>query len=134
MELELVRQSAQSVTADAVVVFEAEEGKTFADAFNNQYESGEVSGKYAEYTLVHNPAGFAASRVLISGLGKTEALDAAKLRKLAAGALRALKGKGVRKAAVALSGSLASETNAAAITEAAAVALWEPDQLKSKKE
>jgi leucyl aminopeptidase len=127
MELKLVRQSAASVEADAVIVFEAEGGKSFATALPVQYESGEISGKFAEYTLVHNVAGFAARRVLVAGSGKPAGLDPAKLKKLISGALRTLKGKGIRHVAVAVG----SGGQVAAAAEAGVVALWEPDQLKT---
>ncbi len=127
MELNLVRQSAAAVSADAVIIFETEGGKSLAGVLPVQYESGEISGKFAEYTLVHNVAGFAAPRVLVAGSGKPEVLDSTKFKRLVSGALRALKGKGVKSVAVALT----SADQVAAAAEAGVVALWEPDQLKT---
>ncbi len=127
MELNLVRQSAAAVSADAVIVFEAEGGKSLAGVLPVQYESGEISGKFAEYTLVHNVAGFTSPRVLVAGSGKPEALDSTKLRKLISGALRTLKSKGIKSVAVAV--NAAADVEAAA--EAGVVALWEPDLLKT---
>ncbi|MCU1327349.1 MAG: Leucyl aminopeptidase [Bryobacterales bacterium] len=134
MELKLVRLSAPAVAADAVIVFETEGGKTFAGSLATQFESGEVTGKFAEYTLVHNVTGFEAPRLLLAGSGKPEALDTTKFRKLVAGAIRSLKGKGVLNAAVALDDALVTPEYVAAAAEAAVVSVWEPDQLKSKKE
>src|SRR5580704_4403065 len=58
--------------------------------------SGEVTGKPFETTLLHNPAGVRAKRLLLLGGGKAKNFSAADLRKLAGAAVRTLKGKSVR--------------------------------------
>src|SRR5882757_2911912 len=98
MEMNLVRAKASAVDADAVILIEAEGQKRadLATPLAIQYESGEIAGKPGEFTLVHGVSGFAARRVLVAGSGKPEKFDTAKLRKLVSGAVRTLKGKGVR--------------------------------------
>ncbi|MGA7645863.1 MAG: M17 family peptidase N-terminal domain-containing protein, partial [Terriglobales bacterium] len=58
--------------------------------------SGEVTGKIFETTLLHNPAGLKAKRLLLIGGGKAKNFSAAELRKLAGTAVRTLKGKSIR--------------------------------------
>ena len=136
MELKLVRSAAPAVDADALILIGAEGQKRpdLAAPLALQYESGEISGKPGEATLVHNVVGFKARRILVAGSGKPEKFDTAKLRKLVSTAVRTLSGKGIKTAALALDAALATPANVAAAAEAALLGFWEPDRLKTGKE
>src|SRR5271170_1899923 len=64
--------------------------------------SGEVTAKPFETTLLHNPTGVKAKRLLLLGGGKAKNFSAAELRKLAGAAVRTLKTKSIRSFAFAL--------------------------------
>ena len=143
MELKftLAHSGASQTQADAVVLL-AWEGTRHADiekSFAGLYEAGEITGKVKELTLLHAVPGFAASRVLLTGLGKREKFDGNVLRKVAGTAARFLKDKGLRTIAFVLDPSdpdqpLDAPEQIAAVAEAAALALWEPDVLKTEKD
>jgi leucyl aminopeptidase len=59
-------------------------------AIKRQVESGDISGKAGSTTLIYAPAGIAAKRVLVVGLGTQKGLDAARYQKVAIEAARAL--------------------------------------------
>ena len=85
MELTLGSPQLAGVETDALILLEAE-GEKRADLekpLAGLYESGEISGKLLEFTLLHGVEGFRARRVLVAGSGKPEKLDAAGLRKIA---------------------------------------------------
>src|SRR5258708_6119914 len=98
MKLKLVGPDLASLECDALVLLEfegaprAELAVTVA-AFR---ESGEITGKLMESTLLHSVAGYKARRVLLAGAGKREKFEITSLWRLAAAAARSLKGKGVK--------------------------------------
>jgi len=96
--------------------------------------SGEVTGKPFETTLLHNPAGVRAKRLLLLGGGKAKNFSAADLRKLAGAAVRTLKGKSVRNFAIVLpeNGIPAAEA-VRAIVEGAFVGDFDPGYYKSDR-
>jgi leucyl aminopeptidase len=94
-------------------------------------ESGEVSGKPLEFTLLHNPAKMAAKRLLLAGGGKPEKFDSTEMRKLVAAAVRHLKGKSVTSAAIAIEGPYAGDDFVAAAVEGAILGNYEPDRYKT---
>jgi leucyl aminopeptidase len=96
--------------------------------------SGEVTGKPFETTLLHNPAGVKAKRLLLLGGGKAKNFSAADLRKLAGAAVRTLKGKSVRNFAIVLpeNGIPAAEA-VRAIVEGAFVGDFDPGYYKSDR-
>jgi leucyl aminopeptidase len=59
-------------------------------AIKRQVESGDISGKAGSTTLIYAPAGIAAKRVLVVGLGTQKGFDAARYQKVAIEATRAL--------------------------------------------
>jgi leucyl aminopeptidase len=131
MELKLVRTEILALQTDALVLFETEGGRRadLAKPLAGLYESGEISGKFLEFTLLHGVEGFAARRVLVAGSGKPEKLDAAGVLKLAAAAIRFLKGKGVKNVVFAPDPAFIS-----VIAEGVLTGAWEPDQHKTDKE
>jgi leucyl aminopeptidase len=137
MELKLVRSQAPDVQADALVVtvWEGAPPPEFEKPLKALYDSGEISGEFLEFTLLHALEGYKANRVLIAGAGKpAEHSDAASLRKLAGAAVRFLKPKGITAVAFALNDSQASSPeHVAAAAEGALLGAWEPDYLKTEK-
>jgi leucyl aminopeptidase len=95
--------------------------------------SGEVIGKSFETTLLHNPAGLKAKRLLLLGGGKKESFSAVELRKLAGAAVRTLKGKGLRSFAFILPEAGISAPDAVrALVEGAIIGNFDPGYYKTK--
>jgi leucyl aminopeptidase len=96
-------------------------------------QSGELTGKTLESTLLHAPAGLKASRLLLLGAGKREQFSGATLRKIVGAATRSLKAKGVKKIAFLVGENEANDATAQAIAEAAVTANFETDKYKTDK-
>ena len=136
MEIKLVAPgSVAGANADALVLldWEGQKRPDLAGPLAALYESGEISGKALELTLVHGVSGFAARRVLVAGAGKPEKFDAALLRKIAAASIRLLKGKGVKSAVFSLDGDLGTAANVSAAAVGLITGGWEPDVHKTEK-
>src|SRR5579863_5409734 len=101
MKLKLVELAHIGRAYDALVLFEFEgsprpEMSAKLAAFR---DSGEITGKFLELTLLHDSLeDHEARRVLLAGAGKREKFDMSALWKLSAAAARFLKGKGVKSA------------------------------------
>jgi leucyl aminopeptidase len=96
--------------------------------------SGEVTGKSFETTLLHNPAGLKAKRLLLLGGGKSKNFSAAELRKLAGAAVRTLKDKNIRSFAFTLPESGARPDEAVrAVVEGAFVGNFDPGYYKTDR-
>jgi leucyl aminopeptidase len=136
MQVELVRAEIAALKTAALILPETEGGKRpeLEIPLAALYESGELNGKALEFTLIHGVQGLAALRVLVAGCGKPEKLDAAGVRRMAAAAVRFLKGKGTPEATLLLDGELATAANVAAATEGVLLGAWEPDRLKTDKD
>jgi leucyl aminopeptidase len=131
MKTRTEQRSAEQFATEALIVpiFEGEkEGRFGAGDLS---DSGEISGKALELTLVHHPPGVAAQRVLLAGAGKPEKFDSAELRKLAGSALRHLKSKSVKNIALALENGWATEEYVCAAVEGAILGNFEPDRYKT---
>src|SRR5437763_12369392 len=135
MQVRLVRPNVSTLKTDVLVLLQAEGQKRpeLETALSAFYETGEIKGKLMEFTLLHGVAGYAASRVLLAGSGKPDKLTPATLGKLAAAAMRFLKGKGISEVTFALDTEVTNPANVAAIAEGVLVGAWEPDQLKTEK-
>ncbi len=133
MKLKLIGPDLTSLECDALVLLEfegaprAELAATVA-AFR---ESGEITGKLMELTLLHSVAGYKARRVLLAGAGKREKFEITSLWRLAAAAARSLKGKGVKTLAIALESGFDSPDYVSATAQAVIEGGWEPDRLKT---
>ncbi len=70
MEISLGGPDIAGLETDALVLLETEGGKRLdlAVPLAALYESGEITGKTLELTLVHGVAGFKARRVLVAGV------------------------------------------------------------------
>jgi len=96
-------------------------------------QSGELTGKTLEFTLLHAPAGLKAARLLLVGAGKRDQFNSATLRKLAGAALRHLKSRGVHKLVFVARENDATEDFAQALAEGAITADFETDKYKTDK-
>src|SRR5579885_263528 len=117
MEVNLSRACANGLDGDAVVIVEWESGKRLADKLPAIYDSGEVTGEFLQFTLVHGVSGFAARRVLLAGA-----------------AVRFLNGKGVKSLVFALEDGVNGAEHVESVARGVLLGAWEPDRLKSKKE
>jgi len=96
--------------------------------------SGEVTGKAAETTLLHKPAGLKARRLLLVSGGKLKSFSANDLRKISGAAVRALKAKDLKTFALVLpTAGVPAEDAAKAIVEGAYVGSFDPDYYKSDR-
>ncbi len=96
-------------------------------------QSGEITGKTLEFTLIHAPAGLKAARLLLVGAGKREQFNGATLRKIAGAALRCLKSRSVKQFAFLVHEKDATEDTAQIIAEGALAANFESDKYKTDK-
>ncbi|HTT33433.1 MAG TPA: leucyl aminopeptidase [Methylomirabilota bacterium] len=96
-------------------------------------QSGELTGKNLEFTLIHAPVGLKAVRLLLVGAGKREQFNSATLRKIAGAALRYLKARSVKSVAFLVREGDANEESAQVVTEGALAADFESDKYKTEK-
>ncbi|MCD4782446.1 MAG: leucyl aminopeptidase [Candidatus Eremiobacteraeota bacterium] len=100
MEIITIKTKPQDIEADAVVMFTfsdvkpAGELKSLDEKMNGMIsrliESGEISGKYREFTLIHT-TDIKAPRLLIMGLGKNKDFDVDKIRSMTGRSARILR-------------------------------------------
>jgi leucyl aminopeptidase len=95
--------------------------------------SGEATGKWLEFTLIHAPAGLKAARLLLVGAGKRDQFSSAILRKIAGAALRHLKSRSVKNFAFLVREDAATAENAQALAEGFITANFETDKYKTEK-
>jgi leucyl aminopeptidase len=95
--------------------------------------SGEVTAKSFETTLLHNPTGLKAKRLLLIGAGKAKDFSAAELRKIAGTAVRTLKSKSIHSFAFAHGGGVPSPFAVRAIVEGATIGDFDPGYYKSDR-
>ncbi len=135
MEIHLERKPAESVECDALVAlaFEDQTDGRFQHLLSDVYGSGEITGKTFEMTLVHNPAGFKARRLLLAGAGKKEKFTSAELRHLSGAALRHLKSRSLKSIALLLDSEYSQADHVEAAVEGALIGDFEPDRYKSDK-
>jgi len=96
-------------------------------------ESGELTGKTLEMTLVHDLPGLAASRLLLVGAGKPEKFDGAVLRRVAAAALRSLRAKSVTHMTFLLREGERNVAGSQAVTEGLLLGEFDSDFYKTEK-
>ena len=142
MKSQLVPTSIENVEADAVamVLFEASDDALPAGDYDSLtgglitelYESKEFTGEALTTALIHRPAGFKASRLLLVGGGKPAEFSPPKLRQAAGTALRFLKPKGVRRLAIAPAGDFAPPEQVQMLVEGALLGDYEPDAYKTE--
>ena len=142
MKSRLVPTSIENVEADAVamVLFESSDDALPAGDYDSLtsglitelYESKEFTGKALTTALIHRPAGFKASRLLLVGGGKPAEFSPPKLRQAAGTALRFLKPKGVRRLALAPAGDFAAAEQVQMLVEGALLGDYDPGVYKTE--
>ena len=133
MLVNLERLPLEGVERDAVVILGFEGKREERLNLAELYDSGEISGKPLEMTLLHRVPGLKAKRLLVAGSGKLDKFTAADLRRLAGAAARFLKSKAIRSAALYLDAELANPDYARAAAEGAILGDFEPDRYKTEK-
>jgi leucyl aminopeptidase len=135
MELKLSTAAPAGADSEALILIETEGARRphFEKAFAAIYDSGEISGKLLEFTLLHGAPGYKARRIILAGAGKPEKLDPPALRKIASAAIRFIKSKGVKNAVFALEGHNANPESIEAVATGLLSGNWEPDYLKTDK-
>ncbi|HKN26096.1 MAG TPA: leucyl aminopeptidase [Candidatus Acidoferrum sp.] len=144
MQITLDTKPFAALETDALVTYVFEDGdpaqgriaeldKLTGGMLTRLSKSGELTGKSLETTLLHAPAGFKAARLLLVGAGKRAQFNPAALRKVAAVALRYLKGRSVHKVVFLVREGDATEEVAQTATESAIVADFETDKYKTDK-
>lgn len=132
MKIVLERAKADSMTTGALIQF-AFEGEKLGSVAQDLFDSGEVTGKALEFTILHQGNGSPARRLVVAGAGKRSAFDTAALRKTVAAAVRFVKSKSIREAVVGLDNALSTSENVTAAVEGAILGAYELDQYKSDK-
>jgi leucyl aminopeptidase len=132
MKIAITRATPESLATAALIVF-AFEGEPRSDIAKELYESGEITGKALEFTLVHQPATSAARRVVIAGVGKRSKFDSAALRKAMAAVVRFVKAKSIQDATVEIGSEISTPEYVSAVVEGAMLGNFELDQHKSDK-
>src|SRR5262245_30422036 len=131
MQITATSAPLEQIQADALIVPVFEGQKETRFSAGPLCDSGEITGKSLELTLLHNVAGLATPRILLAGAGKPERFDTSELRKLAGAAVRLLKPKSVKKIAIVLEGKCATADCVAAVVEGAILGDFEPDRHKT---
>jgi leucyl aminopeptidase len=144
MQITLETKPYATLEADALVTYVFEESdplqghllemdQSANGLLRKLVQSGELTGKTLESTLLHVPAGLKAGRLLLLGAGKREQFSGATLRKIVGAAIRSLKAKGVKKIAFLVGEKEANDAAAQAIAEAVTTANFETDKYKTDK-
>jgi leucyl aminopeptidase len=131
MQISVATKSVEQIETDALIVpaFEGIPDKRFGAG--ELFSIGEITGKALEITLLHRPAGVAATRVVLAGAGKHESFDPAGMRRLAGAAIRHLKSRSIKRAVIApAEGHDGPEFTSAAV-EGAILGDFEPDRYKT---
>jgi leucyl aminopeptidase len=144
MDIKVEAQKATAIETEALVtyVFEKDEriegvaaelDAATGGRLQALAESGELTGKMLEFTLLHQPPGIAAKRLLVAGAGKAEKFTHAELRRLAGAALRHLKSKSVKRMAFLARETQRDADAAQCVIEGLLLANFEPDKYKTDK-
>jgi leucyl aminopeptidase len=144
MHIEWESQPCASVSADALVtyLFEsddrlegmvAELDHATGGKLKLLAESGELTGKPMEMTLLHFPAGLQARRLLLIGAGKPQKFTRADLRRIAGAAVRNLKSRGARNFVFLSREGQRTPADAQAVAEGLVTAEFESDKYRSEK-
>ena len=101
--------------------------------FEELQTAGELTGKAYECTLIHRPAGLAASKILLVGAGKKEKFNAGQLRRLSGAAVRYVRARGMHELSWLLPGSEISPDDVRAVVEGAILADYDADTYRSER-
>jgi leucyl aminopeptidase len=143
MQIKLQSEPLEQIAADALAAVVFEDNDVFSiDApsvktwLADLKASGEFSGKSGESAVLYNPAGLAAKRVIVVGVGKFEKFDFAALRKIVGSTVRTWKQKGIQTLAWSMKRAIAAAAPPAveAAVEGAILGNHENDAHKTKKD
>ncbi|HEV2288498.1 MAG TPA: leucyl aminopeptidase [Candidatus Acidoferrales bacterium] len=145
MQIQIESQPFSSVTADAIVTYVfgekearvegavAELDRATGGKIKPLAQTGEMTGKMLEMTLLHYPQGLGAQRLLIVGAGKPEKFSHAELRKIAGAALRYLRSRGAKTIAFLAGEKDRTPAAAEAIVEGLLHAEYDSDKYQTDK-
>jgi len=133
MDVTLLRQAPESVETDALIVLANEDTPPLLNVACDAliagfYQTGEFKGGAGEHLLLHAPVGVKAPRLMLMGVGKAAEVTPGKVRTAAGAAVRYLRSKAVKRAAIAVAGDDARVT---AAVEGVILGDYEPDFLKT---
>lgn len=94
---------------------------------------GELTGKISECTLIHNPPGLAADRLLVVGGGKREKMTVAHLGRLSGTAARFARGKSIHKVTWVSHRQLMNAESVRVLVEGAIMADYDADKYRSER-
>ncbi len=133
MQVSLERQPIENVDTGAVVVIALQDQRQDRFGLGELFDSGEITGKAFEMTLLHHVPGVRAKHVLAVGGGKPDKFGPAEMRRAMGAAVRHLKSKSITSAALALDAPHADAEFTAAAVEGAILGGFEPDRYKTGK-
>jgi leucyl aminopeptidase len=144
MELTIETQPFAQIAAEALVTFVFEKDEKIEGVLaevdaatggrvRELATSGELTGKLLEMTLLHNPPGLAAKRLLLVGLGKPDKCTNRELLRASGAALRFLKARAVRRVAVLAREQNRDAAGAQTVTEGLLLGDIESDIYKTDK-
>jgi leucyl aminopeptidase len=135
MNIRLTRKPASEIESAALILLEMEgsPSESIKAVLPIAFDSGEISGKAMEMTLLHHVAGFRAARLLLAGAGKRERFDTSELRNAVAAAVRYLKGRKIKDATLSLDPGYSTPEHVSAAVEGAILGDFEPEALKTEK-
>ena len=144
MKIEFQHEPLAQISAPALVAFSFEGSPASSGAvailpaetrglLAELQSTKELSGKAFECTLVHRPAGLAASKLLVVGAGKQEKFNGAQARRLSGAAVRALRARGVRELAWVLDEPARDPASIQAVVEGALLADYDADRYRTER-
>ena len=148
MELEFTRESPIQYAGDAVVIgshkgspmtgVAAEVNAALDGLLDRLIESGEITGKQSEMTVVHTVGKLPSPRVAVVGLGETWRDPHFAIRRAAGAAAQSLCNKGCRRVGMAIHlqapQAVRAEQAVRAVTEGAYTGLYRGGECKSERE
>ncbi len=144
MELTIESQPFSKIATEALVIFVhekddkiegvlAEVDTASGGRLRELDANGELTGKLLEMTLIHNPPGLAAKRLLLVGLGKPEKCTGREILRASGAALRFLKARSVRRMAVLAREQMRDAASAQTVVEGLLLGDMESDIYKTEK-
>ena len=144
MEFRLAGEDLAAIEADAIIGFvsDSSESDSPADGRWNRHTGGlfgeivarnEFRGKQPSTTLIHQPSGLRAGRLLLAGCGDKSKLTIARARDAAGTAWRQLRTAGVKTLAATVPDGLDTSEGVRAVVEGILLADYESDSHKTGK-
>ena len=145
MKIEIQHEPLKQLAAPALVAFTFEGSAASSGTveslpaetrrlIQDLHSSGELQGKAYECTLIHQPAGLAAAKLLVVGAGKREKFSGALVRRLVGTAVRSLRARGVHEMAWVLAEPAADPPCVEAAVEGALLADYDADRYRTERE